>query len=56
MRSYWKSNDIKDCCGCAACVNACPQGCINMKKDEEGFLHPIKDMSMCIDCGLCEKV
>lgn len=56
MRSYWKSNDIKDCCGCAACVNACPQGCINMKKDEEGFLHPVKDMSMCIDCGLCEKV
>ena len=56
MRSYWKSNDIKDCCGCTACVNACPQGCIDMKKDKEGFLHPVKNMSMCIDCGLCEKV
>jgi Na+-translocating ferredoxin:NAD+ oxidoreductase RNF subunit RnfB len=26
------------CCGCTACVSICPQQCIEMKKNEEGFL------------------
>lgn len=45
-----------DCCGCAACVQACPKSCLTMKEDEEGFLYPIKDEQTCIDCGLCDKV
>lgn len=44
------------CCGCEACVNACPKHCINFKEDEEGFRYPKIDKSTCIDCGLCEKV
>jgi len=51
--------DIKDkklCCGCNACVQRCPKQCIAVQKDEEGFLYPIVDLSICIDCGLCEKV
>lgn len=51
--------DIKDksnCCGCYACANACPQKCIEMKKDEEGFFYPKINKKECIDCGLCEKV
>lgn len=51
--------DIKDkklCCGCNACVQRCPKQCISVQKDEEGFLYPIVDLSICIDCGLCEKV
>ena len=44
-----------DCCGCHACFNACPQNCIEMKADEEGFLYPVVDKEKCIDCGLCEK-
>ena len=27
-----------------------------MKEDEEGFRYPVVDASLCIDCGLCEKV
>lgn len=51
--------DIKDkklCCGCNACVQRCPKQCISVQEDEEGFLYPIVDLSICIDCGLCEKV
>lgn len=44
------------CCGCSACQQACPKGCIKMQLDEEGFLYPIVDKENCIDCHLCEKV
>lgn len=48
--------DKYNCCGCSACVQNCPRGCISMKEDREGFLYPSVDESECIDCGLCEKV
>ncbi len=48
--------DKKDCCGCNACVQHCPKQCITMKEDSEGFLYPKIDDSLCIDCGLCNKV
>lgn len=48
--------DKKDCCGCSACVQKCPKQCISLKEDNEGFLYPKIDKSVCIDCGLCEKV
>ena len=48
--------DKKDCCGCNACVQRCPKQCITMQADNEGFLYPIVDTALCIDCGLCEKV
>ena len=51
--------DIQDktlCCGCAACVQRCPKQCISMYEDGEGFLYPKVDSSLCIDCGLCERV
>lgn len=46
----------EDCCGCHACVTACPTQCITMREDAEGFLYPETDVSKCIDCHLCEKV
>ena len=46
----------QDCCGCTACVQHCPKHCISLKEDEEGFLYPIVNKNICIDCGLCEKV
>ena len=46
----------KFCCGCAACVQACPKQCINMVNDGEGFSYPSVDLDLCIDCHLCEKV
>lgn len=45
----------KDCTGCATCAQICPQGAINMVKDEKGFLYPQIDSAKCIDCLLCEK-
>lgn len=44
------------CCGCAACVQACPKQCISMREDKEGFLYPEVDKTVCVDCHLCEKV
>lgn len=46
----------KDCCGCTACSSVCPQKCIVMQEDNEGFKYPQIDQSKCTDCGLCEKV
>lgn len=48
--------DKKDCCGCGACMNACPHKCIDMVPDEEGFLYPFVDATKCVNCNLCEKV
>ncbi len=45
-----------NCCGCAACAQSCPQNCIKMETDGEGFLYPVIDKSSCVECGLCEKV
>lgn len=44
-----------NCTGCHACTNICPQQCIVMKSDSEGFLYPKVDLKSCVDCGLCEK-
>ena len=32
--------DKSQCCGCTACVNICPKGCIEMIEDKEGFVYP----------------
>lgn len=48
--------DKRDCCGCAACVQICPKGCISLVEDREGFLYPHVDRNSCIGCGLCERV
>ena len=41
------------CNGCHACALACPQKCIEMQADKEGFLYPYVDESICIHCGRC---
>ena len=48
--------DKAKCCGCGACMQACPKSCITMLPDEEGFLYPNVDTNVCVKCGLCEKV
>ena len=45
-----------DCCGCNACGDACAQGAITFKTDNEGFWYPEVDKQKCTDCHLCEKV
>lgn len=44
-----------ECCGCGACANRCPGGCITMLPDTEGFLYPQIDPARCTECGLCEQ-
>lgn len=45
------------CCGCTACMNACPVQCIVMRRDrEEGFDYPVANPDICIGCGKCEEV
>lgn len=45
-----------ECCGCNACGDICPRGCIEYKADKEGFLYPQINRELCIECNLCEKV
>lgn len=49
-------DDKQRCCGCEACINACPKECVSPGRDEEGFLYPKVDVSKCINCHICEKV
>lgn len=51
--------DITDafkCSGCYACASICPQKCIYMVTDSEGFLYPQINSSLCTDCKMCERV
>lgn len=32
-----------NCSGCYACATACPQNCIQMNRDNDGFSYPIVD-------------
>ena len=53
---YLNSQMESECCGCSACEQICPHGCIQMKRNDEGFLYPVVDRAGCVQCGLCEKV
>lgn len=44
------------CTGCTACMNICPEKCITMVKDEEGFNYPSIDDKVCIKCNKCISV
>lgn len=43
-----------ECCGCSACAQACPQCCIDMSENSDGFLIPKINLEKCTDCNLCE--
>jgi len=44
------------CTGCTACSSVCPNDCIEMTADDEGFKYPKVNKIMCNDCQLCESV
>ena len=45
----------KSCMGCRSCEQICPQHCITIEDDEEGFGYPVVDEERCIHCGICTK-
>ena len=46
-----------NCSGCSACAAVCPkENCIKMEYNIDGFLRPIKEDTVCVHCGLCERV
>lgn len=46
----------QNCTGCYSCSSICPEHCIAMQSDSEGFWYPTADRDTCVECGLCEKV
>ncbi len=44
----------EECCGCMACVDACPKNAISVKRDSHGFDYPYIDRSRCVKCGKCK--
>lgn len=49
-------SDKSNCCGCSACASICPVKAISMEEDNEGFLYPIINPSLCIRCKQCLSV
>lgn len=47
--------DIEKCNGCGACANICPRNAIKMQSDSKGFLYPVIDKKLCVNCGLCNR-
>lgn len=50
-----KINNKSECSGCSACSQICPQKCISMEYDSEGFLYPKINEENCTNCRLCKK-
>ena len=45
------------CTGCSACVNICPQQCLEMKSNPKGFCFPeLIAPDRCINCESCQRV
>ncbi|WP_157882680.1 Coenzyme F420 hydrogenase/dehydrogenase, beta subunit C-terminal domain [Thermoclostridium stercorarium] len=53
---YLEIKEKEDCTGCFACSNICPENCIIMENDTEGFWYPTIDYGKCIKCKKCIKV
>ena len=43
------------CTGCGSCAISCPEKCILMDTDAQGFRYPTINNEKCIHCSLCEK-
>ncbi len=47
---------IEACSGCAVCGAICPKNAIHMASDEEGFLRPVINKAVCVECGRCAAI
>lgn len=55
MINYFNTKDKRNCNGCGTCALICPQNCITMEIDSEGFIYPVIDEKKCINCNKCKK-
>ncbi|PYG87803.1 coenzyme F420-reducing hydrogenase beta subunit [Ruminiclostridium sufflavum DSM 19573] len=53
MPDFIKTDKKKSCFGCRACEQICPNRSVSMLEDEEGFIYPHVNESLCTGCGLC---
>lgn len=51
---YFESGNKFNCFGCSLCKDICPQGAITMTADDEGFLFPYVNKTLCNKCNLCK--
>lgn len=49
-------NKDENCCGCGACANICPKNAVTMQEDKYGFLFPVINPELCVECNMCRKV
>lgn len=52
MKPHLPSSD--HCCGCASCVDACPNKALSLVEDKNSFLNIHVDENLCVGCHLCE--
>lgn len=48
--------EYSKCTGCGICSLMCPQKCIKMTSNSEGFLYPTVDIQRCVHCGICNRI
>lgn len=48
--------NTKNCCACGACMNICPVQAIHMQSDQNGFLYPVIDETLCVGCQKCKQI
>ncbi|MBQ9580144.1 MAG: 4Fe-4S binding protein, partial [Lachnospiraceae bacterium] len=46
---WWLSEN--ECTGCLACENICQNNAITVMPDRDGFLYPVIDNTLCVNCG-----
>lgn len=53
MKNVLGCFDLEKCCGCGACINACPKQAMSFSQNDFGFIRPLIDEKKCIECGKC---
>lgn len=56
MKGFLNNDNKIQCFGCEACAQVCGKKAISIVEDENGFRYPQIDKSLCVECGLCNKV